>query len=252
MVNRRHPKCALRARRAPFASGQLIVSPPWSSSPRKEHSLVGSRPTSLPRLFHTWNIHGLSFWGLPSILNNLPFQSKNLTRDWARKWSPQQRNWPYGQSTNLESGFERLCLKQFLSLKSPYAGPSAGTEVVRLRKWHVWSLRNTYIYIYIYIHLSLYVYIYIYTQHMYTYIHIYIYTHYIYMYIYMYNICVYVYIYIYIYIYILHTAECRPLGRRLGQRPSPLCDLHLGRIYYLNNCKLFLVTIVNINLLLLF
>ena len=29
---------------------------------------------------------------------------------------------------------------QRLAKSSPYAGPSAGTEVARLRKWHVWCL----------------------------------------------------------------------------------------------------------------
>ena len=30
---------------------------------------------------------------------------------------------------------------QCLARSSPYAGPSAGAEVARLRKWHVWCLR---------------------------------------------------------------------------------------------------------------
>ena len=31
---------------------------------------------------------------------------------------------------------------QCLAKSSPYAGPSAGAEVARLRKWHVWCLRE--------------------------------------------------------------------------------------------------------------
>ena len=33
---------------------------------------------------------------------------------------------------------------QCLAKSSPYAGPSAGTEVARLRKWHVWCLLVVY------------------------------------------------------------------------------------------------------------
>ena len=72
---------------------------------------------------------------------------------------------------------------QCLAKSSPYAGLSAGAEVARLRKGHVWCLLDNddnathnmkrHVYIHIYIYICTYIYIYTYIH---TYIHIYMYT----------------------------------------------------------------------------
>ena len=55
----------------------------------------------------------------------------------------------------------------FINKLNNCAGPAAGTEVARLRKWHVWRILG---HVTISLPFSLYIYIYMYT-HIYIYIH---------------------------------------------------------------------------------